>query len=50
MGRVTVKARTKPKVKHTSHRPVKAGQSMPRNIGGAVNAKLVFSVKKKQNG
>lgn len=48
MARIT--ARTKPKVKRTARKPVKAGQSMPRNIGGAVNAKLVFSVKKKQNG
>lgn len=50
MAGVKVKAKTKAKVKHTAHQPVKAGQSMPRNIGGAVNAKLVFSVKKKQNG
>lgn len=47
MARAKVKARTKANVKK---KPVKAGQSMPRNIGGAVNAKLVFSVKKKQNG
>lgn len=47
MGKVTVKARTKAKVKRTSHRPVKAGQSMPRNIGGYVNAKVVAIVKRK---
>lgn len=47
MGKVTVKARTKPKVKRTARKPVKAGQSMPRNIGGALNAKLVVSVNKK---
>lgn len=50
MGKVTVKANTAAKVKHKPRKPVKAGQSMPRNIGGAVNAKLVVSVKKKQNG
>lgn len=47
MGKVTVKARTKAKVKRTARKPVKAGQSMPRNIGGALNAKLVVSVDKK---
>lgn len=50
MGKVTVKAKTAAKVKHTPRKPVKAGQGMPRNIGGAANAKLVVSVKKKQNG
>ncbi len=50
MAGVKVKARTKPKVKRTASNRVKAGQSMPRNIGGAVNAKLVVSVKKNQNG
>lgn len=28
-------------------KPKKAGSTMPRNIGGAVNAKLVASVRKK---
>jgi hypothetical protein len=42
-----IKARTKPKVKRKASNGVKAGQSMPRNIGGAVNAKLVVSVNKK---
>ena len=45
MARVT--ARTKPKVKRTARKPVKAGQSMPRNIGGALNSKLIISVNKK---
>lgn len=45
MARIT--ARVKPKVKRTPRKPVKAGQSMPRNIGGALNAKLVVSVNKK---
>lgn len=47
MAGVKVTARTKPKVKRTARKPVKAGQSMPRNIGGALNAKLVVSVNKK---
>lgn len=42
-----IKARTKPKVKRTANRPVKAGQSMPRNIGGIVNAKIVAIMKNK---
>lgn len=50
MGRATVKARTKPKVKHTAHHPVKAGQSMPRNIGGIINAKVVATARKIKNG
>lgn len=46
MGKVTVKAKTAAKVKHTPRKPVKAGSTMPKNIGGALNAKLVVSVKK----
>jgi hypothetical protein len=42
-----IKARTKPKVKRTANKPVKAGQSMPRNIGGIANAKVVAIVRKK---
>ncbi len=41
------KATTKAKVKR---KPVKAGSTMPKNIGGALNAKLVATVKKYKNG
>ena len=47
MAGVKVKAKTKAKVKHTAHHPVKAGQSMPRNIGGYANVKVVAIVKSK---
>lgn len=47
MGKVKVAAKTKAKVKN---KPVKAGSTMPRNVGGALNAKLVATVKKKSNG
>ena len=42
---VKVKGSIKAKVKRTN-KPVKAGSEMPKNIGGAVNAKLVATVKK----
>lgn len=47
MGKARLTARAKANVKR---RPVKAGQTMPRNIGGALNAKLSVSVNKKKNG
>lgn len=40
-------AKTKAKVRK---KPVKAGSTMPKNIGGAANAKLVATVKKIKNG
>lgn len=43
MAKVKAKAKVKKK-------PVKAGSSMPKNIGGALNAKLVATVKKKYDG
>ena len=43
MAKVKAKAKIKRK-------PVKAGSSMPKNIGGALNAKLVATVKRKYDG
>lgn len=43
MAKVKAKAQIK-------KRPVKAGSSMPKNIGGALNAKLVATVRKKYDG
>lgn len=40
-----VKAKTRAKVRRTSN-AVKAGSTMPRNVGGAINAKVVAIVKK----
>ena len=45
-----VKAKTRAKIRKSRKEPVKAGSTMPRNIGGAVNAKLVATVKKAQGG
>ena len=45
MAKTTAQIRAKVKKK-----PVKAGSTAPRNIGGAVNAKLVATVKKVKNG
>lgn len=47
MARAKVTARTKAKVKRTANRPVKAGSTMPRNVGGYANAKVVAIVKRK---
>lgn len=41
------KAITKAKVKK---KPVKAGSTAPKNVGGVINAKLVATVKKYKNG
>lgn len=42
-----IKAKTKAKVRKTaSTLAVKAGSSMPKNVGGYVNAKVVVIVKK----
>lgn len=43
------KATAKSKVS-VKKNPVKAGSSMPKNIGGALNAKLTATVKKIKNG
>lgn len=43
-AKVVAKAKTIATVKKT---PVKAGQTMPKNIGGVANAKVVATVKKK---
>ena len=48
MARLRIKS--KPKVSIKQKPPIKAGQTMPRNIGGALNAKLVATVRKKKNG
>lgn len=45
MAKVT--AMTKATIKKGGRSPIKAGSTMPRNIGGAVNAKLVATVRKK---
>lgn len=50
MGKVTVTARTKPKVKRTSHRPVKAGSTNRGGNGGIFTAKVVAIVNKNKNG
>jgi hypothetical protein len=44
---VVVKGRIKSKVKR---KPVKAGSTMPKNIGGICNAKVVATAKKRKNG
>lgn len=41
----TIKASTKAKVKK---KPVKAGSTMPKNVGGVLNARVVAKVKKKK--
>lgn len=44
-------AKVKGKVKATTRRkPVKAGHTMPKNVGGILNAKVVATVKKVKNG
>lgn len=48
MARIT--ARTKPKVKRTSHRPVKAGSTNRGGNGGIFTAKVVVIVNKNKNG
>lgn len=50
MARVYIKGKTKANIKKKPNTILKAGQSMPRNIGGAINAKLVATVKKQRNG
>ena len=40
----SIKVKVKPSVKK---KPVKAGSSMPKNIGGAINVKVVAIVRKK---
>lgn len=45
MAKTTAKVRAKVKKK-----PIKAGSTAPKNIGGAANAKLVATVKKVKNG
>lgn len=42
-GKVVAKAKTRAGVRK---RPVKAGRTMPKNIGGFLNAKVVATVKK----
>ena len=41
-----IKAKTRAKVKRTSPIALKAGSTMPRNIGGAINAKVVATVRR----
>jgi hypothetical protein len=41
-----VKAKVVAKAKR---KPIKAGSTMPKNIGGAINAKLVATVNKNKN-
>lgn len=45
MARATVKTKAKAKKK-----PVKAGSSMQKNIGGIANAKIIATVKKIKDG
>ena len=45
MANPTVKSKVSVKKK-----PVKAGSSMPKNIGGIANAKVIATVKKVKNG
>lgn len=44
-GRVKAKAKVKAKVK-----PVKAGRTMPKNVGGILNVKVLATAKKIKNG
>lgn len=44
-GNVKAKAKVKAKA-----RPVKAGRTMPKNIGGVCNVKVVATAKKLRNG
>ena len=44
MARIT--ARTKPKVKRTSHHPVKAGSERNKTSGGIFTTKVIAIVKK----
>lgn len=44
MQKVKVSGKTKAKVKK---KPVKAGRTMPRNVGGILNARVVARAKKK---
>jgi hypothetical protein len=48
MARIT--ARTKPKVKRTARKPVKAGSTNRGGNGGILTAKVVAIVNKKKNG
>lgn len=36
----------KVKTKQKKSKPIKAGSSMPKNIGGAINAKIALTVRK----
>ena len=45
-----VKAKTKAKVKKKKPLAVKAGSTMPKNVGGVVNLKVVAIVNKYKNG
>lgn len=45
MAKATVKTTAK-----TKKKPVKAGSSMRKNVGGVVNSKVVAIVKKIKNG
>lgn len=44
---MAAKAKVKTRV---NKRPVKAGRTMPKNVGGIANAKVVATVKKAKNG
>lgn len=44
-GKVKVRAKTKAKVS-----PVKAGRTMPKNVGGILNVKVLATAKKLKNG
>lgn len=44
-GRVNAKAKVKAKVK-----PVKAGRTMQKNVGGILNVKVLATAKKLKNG
>lgn len=45
MAKVKIGAKTKAKVK-----PVKAGRTMPKNVGGILNVKVLATAKKIKNG
>ena len=44
-----IKAKTKSRVRK-SRNTLKAGSSMPRNVGGILNAKVVVTARKSKNG
>lgn len=49
MAKGTIKAKAKVSTK-TKNKPVKAGRTMPKNVGGILNVKVLATSKKLRNG